>query len=282
MPESADSPPSSQEMPRTGEAPVIQAESVVLGYGRNVVLKEVSLQIHHGEFWAFLGSNGQGKTTFIKALLGAISPISGKIFFRKDFARRTRIGFVPQECDLNAATPITVNEFILSGLVGISVDQRNRKKRLRRLLDLLELKNHQNHNVWDLSGGQRQRAMVARALVRDPLVLIVDEPTAGLDLAAAQSVLDTMTELSVNHGITIVFVTHDLQIAARRASHVALFKNGQVSGGTIRDHFHSESLSQTFGVPIDVQSSRDGNVSVTFSVPPVQEAQSSGAKEDQS
>ena len=246
------------------ESPVIQSESVVLGYGRNVVLNEADLQIHQGEFWCFLGSNGQGKTTFIKALLGAIRPLQGKIFFRKDFARRTRIGFVPQECELNSAAPITVKEFILTGLVGIAVDAKNRNKRLRRLVELLQLQKHQNKNVWELSGGQRQRAMVARALVRDPLVLIVDEPTAGLDLSAAQSVLDTMTDLSKKHGITIVFVTHDLEIAARRASHVALFRNGTVAGGPLGTHFTSERLTETFGVPVQVEKDAYGIKSVTY------------------
>lgn len=246
------------------QSPVIQSESVVLGYGRHVVLNEADLQIHQGEFWCFLGSNGQGKTTYIKALLGAIRPLQGKIFFRKDFARRTRIGFVPQECELNTAAPITVREFILTGLVGLAVDTKNRNKRLRRLLDLLDLQKHHNKNVWELSGGQRQRAMVARALVRDPLVLIVDEPTAGLDLSAAQSVLNTMTNLSKEHGITIVFVTHDLEIAAQRASHVALFRNGAVTGGPLETHFTSKMLTETFGVPVQVDKGPDGIRSVSY------------------
>ena len=135
---------------------------------------------------------------------------------------------------------------------------------MRRLVELLQLQKHQNKNVWELSGGQRQRAMVARALVRDPLVLIVDEPTAGLDLSAAQSVLDTMTELSKKHGITIVFVTHDLEIAARRASHVALFRNGTVAGGPLGTHFTSERLTETFGVPVQVEKDAYGIKSVTY------------------
>lgn len=250
----------------SNESPVIQAEQVTLGYGRNVVIHDADLQIQQGEFWCFLGSNGQGKTTFIKALLGAIKPQQGKLFFRKDFAKRTRIGFVPQESELNPAAPTSVKEFILTGLVGISVDSRNRMKRLRRLLDLLELKKFQNKNVWHLSGGQRQRAMVARALIRDPLLLIVDEPTSGLDLAAAKSVLDTMTDLSQKHGITIVFVTHDLEIAAQRASHLALFKNGSIVGGPLNDIFNTKHLSDTYGIPIEVEKNQLGQLSAHFSL----------------
>jgi energy-coupling factor transporter ATP-binding protein EcfA2 len=82
---------------------VLAVEQADLGYGRSVVLREVSVQIHQGEFWCLLGPNGEGKSTFIKALLGAIRPLRGKIFLRPDFANRTRLGFVPQECELNPA-----------------------------------------------------------------------------------------------------------------------------------------------------------------------------------
>lgn len=232
--------------------PIIVAEKATLGYGRRAVLHEVDLEIHEGEFWSFLGSNGEGKTTFIKALLGAVRPMSGRIFFRKDFARRSRIGFVPQENELNSLAPTTVREFILSGLVGISVDSRQSTKRLTRLLELLGLQTSARKALWELSGGQRQRAMVARALIRDPLLLIVDEPTAGLDLSAATSVLETMTSLSREHGITVISVTHDLFSAAIHSTHAALFKNSRVVSGSLEKVFNAENLTSTFGIPISI------------------------------
>jgi ABC-type Mn2+/Zn2+ transport system ATPase subunit len=238
--------------------PVIKAEQLTLGYGRRAVLHEVEMEIYRGQFWSFLGPNGEGKTTFIKALLGALRPMHGRIFFRKDFARRTRIGFVPQENELNPSAPTSVREFILTGLVGLAVDGRQARKRLLRLVELLGLEKLQGRSLWELSGGQRQRAMVARALVRDPLVLIVDEPTAGLDLAAAASVMETMTSLSRDHGITVVSVTHDLHSAAERSSHAALFRRGRVVSGDLKSVFTGDNLSDTYGIPIEVSFTDEG------------------------
>ena len=251
------------------EQPVIRAEAATLAYGRRVILRDVDLTIRQGEFWFFLGPNGQGKTTLIKALLGAVKPRRGRISLRQDFRRRTKVGFVPQECELNAAAPTTVREFVLSGLVGIPSDPRMRAVRLERLLSLLGLRSAQSQSLWTLSGGQRQRAMVARALIRDPLLLIVDEPTAGLDLGAATGLLELVSELRRKHGITIAFVTHDLQIAARRATHVALFRNGDVLGGAASEVFVDEHLTRTFGIGVNVRQDAEGNRNVETSfIPP--------------
>lgn len=235
-----------------------------MGYGRTVVLKEVTLRINQGEFWCFLGPNGEGKTTLIKGLLGAIRPRQGRIQLRRDFAKGKRVGFVPQECELNPSAPTTVREFILSGLVGLPIPSNVRRKRLERLLELINLKHKINSNFWQLSGGQRQRALVARALIRDPLLLIVDEPTAGLDLGAANNVLNMIQSLSQEFNITIGFVTHDLQIAARHASHAALFRNGTITSGPMETVFIDEHLTRTFGVPIEVTRTDSGKTHVTI------------------
>lgn len=245
--------------------PVIQAESLSLAYGRHIVLRDVNLTINQGEFWFFLGPNGQGKTTLIKALLGALKPRRGSIKLRQDFQRRTRVGFVPQESELNPAAPTTVSEFILSGLVGVKSDGVTRLSRLNRLLSLMGLRSVQSRNLWTLSGGQRQRAMVARALIRDPLLLIVDEPTAGLDLGAASGLLELLSSLRREHAITIAFVTHDLQIAARKATHVALFRDGSVHGGPADTVFVRDQLTKTFGVTVEVRVEADGTKQVETS-----------------
>lgn len=242
--------------------PIVAMESVTLAYGRVPVLKNLSMRVHAGDFWCLLGPNGEGKTTFIKALLGAIKPAKGKIFLRADFAQRTRIGFVPQECHLNSALPTTVREFILCGLAGLNFDGRTRDLRLSRVLEVMGLSRLRDRSFWTLSGGQRQRTLVARALVRDPLLLVVDEPTAGLDWAAASSLLEIITDLNRNKGITVIFVTHDLGLAAERSSHVALFRQGLVLAGKNAEVFTEENLSRTFGLPIQVVKDSSGRLSV--------------------
>jgi ABC-type Mn2+/Zn2+ transport system ATPase subunit len=242
--------------------PILAAEEVTLAYGRSVILRDVNLQIHAGEFWCFLGPNGEGKSTLIKALLGAVRPRRGRILLRADFLKRTRIGFVPQESELNAAVPTTTEEFILTGLVGVPASPATRVARLKRVMELVGLTRQRTQSLWTLSGGQRQRAMVARALIRDPLLLIVDEPTAGLDLAAAAGLLETLTSLGREHQITVVFVTHDLQIAAQRASHAALFRNGTVTAGPLAEVFTPDGLARTFGIPVEVRRNAAGVMEV--------------------
>ncbi|MBM3877709.1 MAG: ABC transporter ATP-binding protein [Verrucomicrobia bacterium] len=249
------------------EKPVLSAEQVTLAYGRRVVLADVNLAIRRGEFWAFLGPNGEGKSTLIKALLGAVQPARGKIFLRADFQRRTRLALVPQECEVNPSVPTTVREFVLGGLVGITVNGPQQDARLKCVLDLMAITHLRERSLWMLSGGQRQRALVARALIRDPLLLIVDEPTAGLDLAAAASLLDAITSLSRDKGITIVFVTHDLSIAAQHATHAALFRGGKLTAGPLKEVFTPANLSRTFGVPVGVHHDDHGCVHVAVERP---------------
>ncbi len=242
--------------------PILSVEQVTLAYGQNVVLSHVNLRVHRGDFWCLLGPNGEGKSTLLKALLGAVRPKRGKIFLRPDFARRTRIGLVPQESEVNPGVPTTVEELIETGTVGLSLDARTRESRLKRVLEIMGLQLLRQRSFWTLSGGQRQRTLVARALIRDPLLLIVDEPTAGLDLAAATSLLETITDLSRQKGITVLFVTHDLNLAAQRASHIALFRRGRLTAGTIREVFTPEQLEATFGMPVEVCREADQTLSV--------------------
>ncbi len=242
--------------------PLIGMEQLRLAYGGRVILNGVNFNIHEGEFWCFLGSNGQGKTTLIKTLLGALTPKYGLIKHRPDVFAKRRVSYVPQRLELNPVLPTSVEEFITSGLVGLKTHSEQRKKRLERVLELMGLKNFHGRNLWQLSGGQRQRALVARALIRDPSLLIVDEPTAGLDLTAAQSVLKVLKDLHTTYKVTIVFVTHELQIAADYGSHIALFRDGQVTAGPKAQVMSSANMTRTFGVPIQVNDRGEGKLEV--------------------
>lgn len=250
-----------------GREPILAVEGVTLAYGRTVVLRDVNVRVHQGDFWCLLGPNGEGKSTFIKALLGAVKPRRGRVLLRADFARRSRLGVVPQESEVNSCIPTTVGEFVLTGTVGLSLSASSREGRLKRVLEIMGLQRLRRQDFWTLSGGQRQRTLVARALIRDPLLLIVDEPTAGLDLAAATGLLETITDLSRAKGITVVFVTHDLNIAAQRATHVALFRGGRITAGPVADIFISAHLEATFGVPIQVHRDALGVMSVRSGQP---------------
>jgi ABC-type cobalamin/Fe3+-siderophores transport system ATPase subunit len=243
---------------------LLQTMGLTLGYGRHKVLNEVNLEVHPGEFWFFLGPNGAGKTTLLKALLEEIKPQRGRILTDPQLYRRVNLGFVPQRCDLNPTLSTTVQEFVLLGLVGILADRRERETRLIWALDKAGLRGMSSRNYWSLSGGQRQRALVARALVRRPQILFLDEPTRGLDLAAEEAVMQSLTDLNRQELLTVLFVTHDLTLAARYASHVALFHNGQVQGGPISDILTSDRLQSTYGIPVSVAQQAPGQVTISM------------------
>lgn len=260
--ELSDSPKAWPDSKRVAEKPLISLQNAALGYGGRAVLQGVSFDIHAGQFWCFLGPNGEGKTTLIKSLLGAIRPQRGAVLRQAKMFRAGKVSYVPQRLELNPVLPTSVREFVLSGMAGVRSNAMKRTSRLNRVLDLVGLGASHKRNYWTLSGGQKQRALVARALVRDPGLLIVDEPTAGLDFAAVKAVLNVMQELYRDFGVTVVFVTHDLNIAAEHATHLAFLRQGKVVAGPKEQVLTAERLHATFGVPIDVHRDDDGRFRV--------------------
>jgi ABC-type Mn2+/Zn2+ transport system ATPase subunit len=246
---------------------IVRAARLRLGYGRRVVLTHVDFQMQVGEFWFFLGPNGEGKTTLLRAILGILRPQSGQLWVHPELGQRQRIGFVPQRCDINPTLPTTVREFVLLGLVGIDTDRREAAVRLGWALERVGLGGLEGKDYWSLSGGQRQRALVARALVRRPSVLILDEPTNGLDLAAEDAVLRFLAELNHKQQQTLLFVTHNLAIAARYATHIALFRAGEVVSGSRQEVLNRQTLERIYGVAVEVSANQSGAPVVTVRPP---------------
>jgi ABC-type Mn2+/Zn2+ transport system ATPase subunit len=234
---------------------MLSIRGVELAYGPRTVLRGVDLQVRAGEFWVLIGPNGSGKTTLLQAILGLLAPRSGRIDRDPVRACSERLGFVPQRCDLNPSLPTTVREFVMLGLVGARVSRADRPERLRRALAGVGLEGQERASYWSLSGGQRQRALVARALVRQPDFLILDEPGGGLDVGSQEAFLHTVAELHRNEHLTLLYVTHELSIAARYASHVALFHNGSVTAGPRAEILARPDLEAIFGTPLQLVSS---------------------------
>lgn len=230
-----------------GPPGLIRAERLSIAYGRTRVLTDVTLTVRAGECWFLLGGNGQGKTSFLRAVLGLLVPAVGGLWLHPTLAARARIGFVPQRCDLNPSLPTTVREFVGLGLVGIPVAKAESSERLERSLKQVGLADFRCKNYWALSGGQRQRALVARALIREPPLLVLDEPTNGLDPASEEALLELIATLHRQEGRTVLFVTHDVAVAQRLATHVALFHGGGVVAGAREEVLTPASLSRVFG-----------------------------------
>jgi ABC-type Mn2+/Zn2+ transport system ATPase subunit len=231
-----------------GQAVLIRTRALELGYTARKVLSDVNLEIHAGQVWFLIGPNGTGKTTLLRALLGMLAPRSGTLEIDSDLASRERIGFVPQKCVVNPSLPTTVREFVSLGLVGTPIRGARRRENLRWALERVGLGGLEHAAHGSLSGGQHQRALVARALVRRPSLLILDEPTEGLDPGSEEAFLRTLADLNREDGVTLLFVTHKLEIADRYATHVALFHDGRVVSGPRRDILRPEEIARVFGV----------------------------------
>jgi ABC-type Mn2+/Zn2+ transport system ATPase subunit len=202
-----------------------------------------------GESWHVLGPNGSGKTTLLRVLLGVLPPRAGEVVRG---IPRGEIGFVPQRSGLAETLPTTVAECVLLGLVGRRVGREERRQRLGWALERVRLAGYEHRSVHALSGGLRQRTLVARALVRRPRVLILDEPLTGLDLPTARALAEDLVRLSrLAGGPTLVTASHDLPAARRHATHALLLGGGRVRAGPMADVLRPEILAEAYGAPAD-------------------------------
>jgi ABC-type Mn2+/Zn2+ transport system ATPase subunit len=216
---------------RSAPSIAFQLTGVTVGHGATVVLREIDWSVRTGEAWYVVGANGAGKSTLVATVLGRLPSLAGSV------RRSPGVASIPQHCTLVRDLPVTVHEAILLGLTGLPA--RERAVRASEAAAVCGLTAVAQRQVWRLSGGERQRVLIARALALRPRLLILDEPTAGLDPAAERGVL-ALVEGLVAQGLTMVLVTHDLGLAASRASHVAL-----IAGGRLRTCDPAELLQPT-------------------------------------
>ena len=209
---------------------LVQFENVSFQYEYTHVLQNISFRINEGEFLALLGPNGSGKSTLLKLLLGLLKPMSGEIELfgqsAKTFKQRELIGYVSQKSNaFNSGFPATVFEVVRSGLAKktglFKLYPKDSKARVMRALEAVGMEAFANRNIGQLSGGQQQRVFIARALIGEPKLLILDEPTVGIDHENVQAFYDMLAKLNNDLGITMILVTHDVDTVSNRITHVA-------------------------------------------------------------
>lgn len=207
---------------------VLSLEDVSFAYGHERVLDEVNISISAGTFVALVGPNGSGKSTLVKIALGLISPVSGVVrLFGKpstDPVARSRIGYVPQRPFLGRDFPATVREVVASGWLGRQWWRGAPRERVDDAPAVVEMSDLASARIGELSGGQQQRVFIAKALVRRPDLLVLDEPVAGVDVEQQQRFSATLGRLRDDRGVAILLVSHDLAAVEDRLDRVIVLR----------------------------------------------------------
>lgn len=237
---------------------VIDVHGASFFYGETPVVDNVSFTVKAGEYLGIIGPNGGGKTTLVKMLLGLLAPTSGSVTVfgepAQELSDRFRIGYVPQRvAHGDVQFPATVREIVASGRTPRgSVWQRFRvqageRAAVNAALEHADVSRLQHRRLARLSGGERQRVFIARALAGEPKILILDEPTVGVDVAAQEKFYAFLRELNEKHGITILFITHDIDVIAREATSVLCLNHGLVCHGSPKDFIKEEYMQRLYG-----------------------------------
>jgi zinc transport system ATP-binding protein len=204
---------------------MIEIQNLNFAYDQQPVIREVNLSVKSGDFMAMIGPNGGGKTTLLKLMLGLLKADSGsiRIFGKSPQDVSHRIGYVPQDVHVNQNFPISTADVVLMGKLkpGQGWLRHSKEDRLaaRQALEQVGMEKFRDQRIGQLSGGQKQRVFIARALVTDPDILFLDEPTASIDTKGQNEFYALLKEL--NHKITIIVVSHDLMVISRSVKSVA-------------------------------------------------------------
>lgn len=233
---------------------LVSFDRATLGYGRNVILSDLTFSIPEGDFLGIVGPNGAGKTTILRAILKTLRPLAGTVVH----APNLRYGYVPQRDQVDYNFPLKVVDVVLMGRydrIGLGRRPSSTDRNLAcAALDHVGIESLADHPLNALSGGQKQRTLIARALVGKPNVLILDEPTSGMDLVSTTQILGLVRELHERDRLTVLMVSHALNEVANYVERIALVMNGGFRLGTVDEIMSSRVLSDMYGIPVDVDS----------------------------
>jgi zinc transport system ATP-binding protein len=240
------------------EGPVIEVAGVDFGYTATPVVRDISLQVDAGEYVAVVGPNGSGKSTLLKLMVGLLEPDEGvaRLFGEPahQFDDGSRIGYVAQHASASKEMPITVREVVKMGRfphVRFGRLSEADWDRVDRAIEMVGMSAFADRRVTKLSGGQRQRAFIARALASEAELLVLDEPTVGVDAESVEAFYDLLEALHED-GITILLIEHDLGAVTDHAERVVCL-NGQVYFDGPTDEFvDSDALARAFGTAASV------------------------------
>jgi ABC-type Mn2+/Zn2+ transport system ATPase subunit len=231
---------------------LIRFERVTCRYGREPVLVNVDLAVAQGDFLGVVGPSGSGKTTLLRAIAGTVRPIAGRIAR----ARGATVGYVPQVETVNWYFPVTVREAVLMSRIDGRLAPWSSRQDVRaadEVLDRLGIGDLGRRHIRELSGGQQQRVFVARAMLRRPRLLLMDEPTSGVDVRTRHDVMHLIHELH-HEGLAVVLTTHDLNGIAAHLPRLVCLNREVIAVGRPKDVITPDVLERTYGAPMEVLS----------------------------
>lgn len=209
---------------------MVKLESVSFKYSKSLVLKDVNLEIHKGDYLGIIGANGSAKSTLIKVILGIVKPFTGKVTLfgeeQERFKAWSKIGYVRQNANvINKQFPASVYEIVEAGLYPFGRKCKDKEQRIVEALTLVGALDYKDALIGELSGGQQQKVFIARALISQPELLILDEATVGIDSESKRSFYDLLAKLNREQGMTIVMVSHEQSILLEFVNRIVLMKN---------------------------------------------------------
>jgi zinc transport system ATP-binding protein len=235
--------------------PAIILENVGIELGGRPILSGVSAHIEKGMLTAIMGPNGAGKTTLLFAILG-LTPYKGTISFGSFAgARRPRIGYVPQKIDLDRGSPITVGDFLLSGLTTHPLwmgSNKPHREECRQAAVRVGVGEIFHSPIGKISGGELQRVLLAQALLGNPEVLLLDEPAAAVDISGEALFCELLQEIHNDLGLTTLLVTHDLSVVTTHAHYVLCINRTLICAGTTEEVMTNENLQKVFSPHMDL------------------------------
>lgn len=237
-------------MSDVGSSELLRLERVTCSYGATPVLVNVDLTITDRQFSGIVGPSGSGKTTLLKVLLGNVRPIAGRVQRRPGL----RVGYVPQVDAINWSFPVTVAECVLMARIGGRIlpwRSKAEQAEVAQVLERLGIADLADRHIRNLSGGQQQRVFIARALLARPQLLLMDEPTSGVDVRTRHEVLHLLEDLH-RDGLAILLTTHDLNGMAAHLPHLVCLNSEILGEGTPRSVLTEEILERTYGAKMEI------------------------------